>query len=673
MLKSLFSAFVAGCVLTGAMAFAQDDMLLTAAATQDVATIENELIQAQVSKAGTCLASLVLKDKLNGRTYRLDPSMFSLFVDENKEEKTPAMTLEGNRLICTSLSVAEIAADPKALRLVDQKRGQLITAQFSTDNSGYGFVWSLELREGSPYVRIYVDITPCQDAMPLRKLCLLKLAAKEARVEGTVQGAPVVAAGNRLFAGVESPLGLSKADADGFSCYLTRTTDLPVRVTSRFSAVLGFSEAGQLRRTFQVDYLNSERARPYAPYLNYNTWYDIGYFTRYDEKQAMDTIKLIGEELVKKRGVVMDSFMMDDGWDDVETMWQFHKGLPHEFSKIKKVANAYGAGLGVWFSPWGGYGPPKDNRIAAAKGAYETNEKGFALSGPKYFKAFHDMCLHMIDNNGITHFKLDGTSADMPAAKGSRFGSDFEAIIALIDELRVDCPETYINLTTGTWASPFWFGIADSIWRGNYDHEFCAEGSSRNQWMSYRDSMIYRNNVAISPLFPISSLMTHGVIFNKGARGLKTTEGDDFSNEVWSGFGLGTQMQEIYITPSMLSKEQWDELAAAAKWARSHGDIMVDSHWVGGDPIKLEVYGWASWSPKKAIVTLRNPAAHEQSFTVDPAALFELPVGAPTEYSITSPKGDKLPTQTIKAGKRVTFTLKPYQVIVIDAVPVAKS
>ncbi|MFI3244773.1 MAG: enterotoxin, partial [Akkermansia sp.] len=344
------------------------------------------------------------------------------------------------------------------------------------------------------------------------------------------------------------------------------------------------------------------------------------------------------------------------------------KGLPNEFRNINKLAQSYGSGLGVWFSPWGGYGEPKDNRIAAAKGAFETNEKGFALSGPKYFKAFHDMCIRMIKDNGITHFKFDGTSADVPAAEGSQFGSDFEAIIALIDELRQDCPQSYINLTTGTWASPFWFGIADSIWRGNWDHDFCGEGTSRNQWMTYRDGMIYKNNVALSPLFPINSLMTHGVIYNKGARGLKTLEGNDFSNEVWSGFGLGTQMQEIYITPSMLKDAEWDTLAAAAKWARSHGDIMVDSHWVGGNPTLLEVYGWASWSPKKAILTLRNPSAEVQEFSADPAALFELPAGAPSQYAISSPKGDKLPSDSMEAGKPMTFTLQPYEVIVIDAV-----
>ena len=34
------------------------------------------------------------------------------------------------------------------------------------------------------------------------------------------------------------------------------------------------------------------------------------------------------------------------------------------------------------------------------------------------------------------------------------------------------------------------------------------------------------------------------------------------------------------------------------KWSRSNAmDVLVDTHWVGGEPFKLEVYGWASWTP----------------------------------------------------------------------------
>ncbi len=639
--------------------------------------IQNEYVTVEVARAGRRLASVVIQDKINGRTYDLGTDIFSIMVQEEgideacskKELKETLTAITAQNLMAGEPVVEDIAADAQGRRLVDRVAGKRISVPFAITADGQNVTWWLELREGASYVRVGLDIKPMQFPMPVRKVTLLDIAAPEARVEGSVKGAPIVAAGNRLYAGVEHPMCVSEASKTGFTCSLPRTTDLPNRVVSNFSAVLGFSQPGQLRRNFQLGYINRERARAYEPFLNYNTWYDIGYFTPYTEKDALATVKLIGEELVNKRGVQFDSFLFDDGWDNTETLWQFHADMPNEFRELDKLAKSYKASPGVWFSPWGGYGPPKENRLKAAEGKFETNERGFALSGPKYYEHFREMCLHMIRENGINHFKFDGTSGEAAPAKGSKFGSDFEAMIALIDELRDEKADIYINLTTGTWSSPFWFGIADSIWRGNWDHEFCGEGTERQQWITFRDASIYAHNVEISPLFPINSLMTHGVIYNKGARGLKTTSGNDLADEIWSGFGLGTQMQELYITPSMLTQAEWDELAAAAKWTRANGETLVDSHWVGGDPKHLAVYGFAAWSPVKGIVTLRNPSSQEQSFSFDPASVFELPVGAPVKYSLSSPKGDALPAETAEAGKPVEVKLAPFQVIVLEAKP----
>ncbi len=639
--------------------------------------IQNEYVSVEVAKAGRRLASVIIQDKINGRTYDLGTDIFSIMVQEEgideacskKELKDTLATISAQTLMAGEVQMEDIPAAPNGRRLADRVAGKRLTVPFVVTSDGQNITWWLELREGAPYVRVGLDIRPLQFAMPVRKVTLLDINATEARVEGTVKGAPVVAAGNRLYAGVEHPMSQNEATKDGFTCSLPRTTDMPSRATTQVSAVIGFATPGQLRRSFQLDYINKERARAYEPFLNYNTWYDIGYFTPYTEKDALATVKLFGEELVNKRGVQFDSFLFDDGWDDTETLWQFHDDMPNEFRELDKLAKSYKAAPGVWFSPWGGYGPPKENRIKAAGDSYETNERGFALSGPKYYQLFRDMCLHMIRENGINHFKFDGTSGEAAPAKGSKFGSDFEAMIALIDELRDEKADLYINLTTGTWASPFWFGIADSIWRGNWDHEFCGEGTERQQWITFRDASIYAHNVAISPLFPINSLMTHGVIYNKGARGLKTTTDKDLADEIWSGFALGTQMQELYITPSMLTQPQWDELAAAAKWARANAETLVDSHWVGGDPKHMAVYGFAAWSPAKGIVTLRNPSAQEQVFSFDPASVFELPVGAPVKYALSSPKGDVMPAESVQAGKPVEVKLAPFQVIVIEATP----
>ena len=638
--------------------------------------LANDKVALSVRTAGQRLSELVFHDKINGRTYNLGRDLFSLKLDEGEKEDgsadglgTPApYSLTAGDLVAGTPIVENLPADPRARRLAERRHGKRVTVPFAWDNDGLSLTWSAELREGAPYVRLSLRICGEQHPVPLREVRLLDFKAPNVTVQGSVKGSPVTAAEGRLFAGVESPLSVNKNENGRLVASQLYKLDLPTRSATTVSAVLGASDPGQLRRTFQLSYVNEERARPYAAFLNYNTWYDIGYFSRYDEKAALDVVNTYGKELTQ-RGAVIDSFLLDDGWDDTETLWQFHKGLPNEFREIRKAAESYGAGPGVWFSPWGGYGPPKENRLKAAAGRFETNEKGFSLAGPKYYEHFKNMCLHMIRENGINHFKLDGTSGEEFPMPGSRFASDFDAIIHLLQELRRERKDLFINLTTGTWASPFWFGIADSIWRGGWDHEFLGEGPSREKWITLRDSRIYIYNVEVAPLFPINSLMTHGVIYTPLARGLNTSEGDELAHEIWSGFGCGTQMQEIYVRPSVLKPGEWDTLAAAAKWARANSETLVDTHWVGGNPVDMEVYGWASWSPKKGILTLRNPSSRTKTWSFEPNAVFELPAGAPTRYRLSSPNGKKLPVDVIEAGKPVTLTLEPFDVIVLEAAP----
>ncbi|MBQ9095011.1 MAG: hypothetical protein IJY53_01590, partial [Akkermansia sp.] len=70
------------------------------------------------------------------------------------------------------------------------------------------------------------------------------------------------------------------------------------------------------------------------------------------------------------------------------------------------------------------------------------------------------------------------------------------------------------------------------------------------------------------------------------------------------------------------------------------------------------------------ILVLRNPSDCEQEFSFDPAAVFELPLGAPLRYTLSSPKGDTLPAEAL-AGTATTLRLKPFGVLVIEATPVA--
>ena len=126
--------------------------------------------------------------------------------------------------------------------------------------------------------------------------------------------------------------------------------------------------------------------------------------------------------------------------------------------------------------------------------------------------------------------------------------------------------------------------------------------------------------------------------------------GHDFADEVHSYFGTGTQLQEMYITPSLLSAAGSGCACRAAKWSRDNAQVLKDSHWIGGDPARLEVYGFASWTPQKAILTLRNPNDRAQDFTTSLASILELPAGAASAYRARTPwKASNAPEMKIAA------------------------
>jgi hypothetical protein len=276
----------------------------------------------------------------------------------------------------------------------------------------------------------------------------------------------------------------------------------------------------------------------------------------------------------------------------------------------------------------------------------------------------------MVDKYNVNQFKFDGTGNADRVFPGSAFDSDFDAAIHLIERLRQQKPSTFINLTTGTTASPFWLFYADSIWRGGEDHDFSGVGSARQRWITYRDAQTYKNIVLKGPLFPLNSLMLHGIVYASKAKDLANDPDNDFADEVHSYFGTGTQLQEMYITPSLLTPADWDTLAEAARWSRSHAATLKDTHWIGGDPDQLQVYGWAAWNPQEGILTLRNPSKDPQTFNIDVANIFELQQGDPTSYNLRNVwAAAKEGQQKLHAGKPTLIHLAPFEVVTFEATP----
>lgn len=602
-----------------------------------------------------------LEDLLGKQAPAVPGELFVVRMKDGHEVPSSQMA------IVSEPTIRDLETNPKASRESDGIPGKAITVTLQATKN-LSIIWNAVLRDGSNYLRQEITLLAVGGDVPISDVRMIAWKLPGAKVVGTVAGSPVVAGG--VFAGFEHPLSKCAVSDGTANCSLTRELPLPAGHEVTYSSVIGVTPEKQLRRGF-LNYVERERAHPYRTFLHYNTWYDLGYFNKYDQAGVLDRIRAFGTELHINRGATLDSFLFDDGWDDPKTLWHFHSGFPDGLTPFAKEAVKYGVAPGIWLSPWGGYGKPHQERMKYGKEqGFETNKEGFELSGPRYYERFHEVCFEMIHQYGVNQFKFDGTGNVNAVIPGSHFDSDFDAAISLIQDLREAKPDIYINLTTGTYPSPFWLRFADSIWRGGEDHDFAGVGTWREKWITYRDADTFEHVVSAGPLYPLNSLMLHGMIYAQHAKNLGNDPGNDFTAEVHDYFGTGTQLQEMYITPSLLSKDNWDTLAEAAKWSRENAEVLRDTHWVGGDPAKLEVYGWASWSPKKAILVLRNPSDKAQQFSVDVGQAFEIPARAAPRFQAKSPwqKDASTPPIELTAGSPHVFALAPFEVLTLDAV-----
>jgi hypothetical protein len=634
-----------------------------AAIRGSVLSLSNQMIEAQWSVAEGRLTGLRFRIRSTGEEITLPRDVFFLTFQQGTSLRASAMAIVSGPRIQT------LSPNAGAARAAEHFAGQAIVLRLQDHHKKVAVTWRAVLRDGSNYLREEVSVSALGDEQAIAEVGLFDGSLPGARAIGSVKGSPVTT--GDLFLGFEEPLARCQAGAI-VTCFMKRELPLRQGQTVRYSLVIGVSPPSQLRRGF-LNYLERERAHPYRTFLHYNTWYDIGYGKPYDAAAVLDVIHAYGAELVHKRGVKMDSFLLDDGWDNPHSTWQVNPGFPNGLAPLNRVAQSYGAALGVWLSPWGGYSEAKKERLEFGRSqGFETNAGGFALSGPKYYARFRKVSLDFLEKDGVNQFKIDGTGNVDSVFPGSSFDSDFAAAISLIQEWRAKRPDLFVNLTTGTYPSPFWLRYADSIWRGGEDHDFAGVGTWREKWITYRDAQTYRNVVLAGPLFPLNSLMLHGLIYARQAEHLESDPGNDFANEVHSYFGSGTQLQELYISHSLLSENDWDVLAEAAGWSRRNAEVLRDTHWIGGDPAKLEVYGWAAWSPEQAILTLRNPSAQSQSITVDVGQAFELPPRAPGRFVARSPwkKDRDAPPVPLAAQQPHRFTLDPFEVLTLEARPV---
>lgn len=627
----------------------------------------------------------------------------ALFVDAAELPPARIITAVGDIVLPSSGPAKAVVrkADPKAARLSERSAAK--TRVFNPVRLGNLAARRTEIA-GKNYTRFLIELSN-KGTVPIKvdEFELLKdytpggAGERVGFTDGAVAKFPEV----KTFIGVENPLAKVTVENGKVTAILERGFEIQPGEKWAVSYVIGKYREGQFRRDFH-NYLNSERAHPYRVLPHYNSWYDIniGRNETPDWKKRMDEAESLGvmvafREALSKRGVFINSYLWDDGWDDWDSFWDFHPGFPNGFKKHAEEAHRNkGASIGCWMSPCGGYGRAFGGRLKYAKdhGYIRPSDNLLRLSIPTCYAAFRDRVIKMIKDYDMNLFKFDrmGCGHDCEGA-GKEHAPDIDGVVRLIGEMREAKQDVFVNATVGTWASPFWVMYADSIWRGGADFGMAGVGTARQKWLTYRDNVIHDRFVMRSPLFPLNSMMMHGIIVNRGGPPTvmdvsnSPTSTRDFADEVWMGVACGTGLQEYYITPKLMHEEWWDILANGVKWLKKNEAVLRDVHWVGGDPCfgrpaaeganpPGEVYGYASWLGRekaaKGIVILRNPSDQPQTFTTRLNKIFELR-NLPREKAkvlnmrVTYSHDAKVP-QPKTAAEEFTISFGPFGIALIE-------
>lgn len=664
----------------------------------------NDAIKVNFERKGEEFKITSIEDKLNSKQYQITMnSLFNITLENDVKVSPSDMTIKQEPVLKNLQVVAS------GIRLADRDAGKAMTTVFNYNKNGVAFdlEWNVVLRDNSNSIEQSFKFKYISGNVQFKNTKLINLSINTEGVtpkkENKDWGSPIIA--KDIFMGIENPLASVTVDGENVNAEMKSKDSLKQGSDLEYTVGIGVAPEGQMKRAFRY-YVERERMHFRRPQLMYNTWWTFP-MNRYDDKNSDSNIpsvqpreadldaafKMYGQEL-GSRGINVDVYQIDDGWDNIdkEPVWSFHnKSLPNEFKKLKQTANNQQGQLGVWMSPFGGYGG-RDRRVNANFNNYKLrNVDLFSLADKNYYNRFKDVVFNMIDVQGVNCFKFDGVGDGLRSSgPGENTYLEYENLLQLMIEVREHKPDVFIYVTVGSWASPYWLWFTDSVWRDEDDQGISGQGTGtqeasgfqdRERWINYRDNSIYKHNVKENPMMLINELMTHGITYSTNANySFNNNFNQEYVrqslfNDMKMLFALGGSLGELHIQKDQVEKltvDQrklfWDEIAKNIKWGQQNFSLLSDNQWVGGVPNSGEVYGYASWSKEKAILSLRNPSNKSNTFTLDLQKVFNLPNDAVKTYLFTERDGVKTPFKAT-ARKNTQVILKPFEVLIFEVVP----
>jgi len=411
--------------------------------TEDALAIGNPCLELSFAKAEGRWTAARLANRLAERTLRVASDGFAIAVEGQAPLRPGDFT----------------AGEPRDEAL---RAGRRLTIPLESQARGVKLDIIYELDDADAFIRRRIELTAP------KPLAVRQTDVWLVGVEGTCThqgfGEPVFL--DDTFWGLEYP-GAHSRFANG----TVRLTHYPHQTATRFvskTAVLGVAEregvAEQFRRYVRFEVIAFEKA---PLFVNYNTWWTLMPPT---EKNCLELIDLFQRKLFAPYGESFDTFTIDDGWDDKNSLWAIRKDrFPRGFAPLVAPLKAMNANLGLWLSPSSGY---HHAPWLTTKGGYLKGKNAWycVQSDPKYCRDIIEVVTRLARENDLAFYKFDGFSAsnealaaNMPKGEYAR-EANIDAYITLLEAVRKTKPGVFLDPTCGMWLSPWWLKQVDSIW-----------------------------------------------------------------------------------------------------------------------------------------------------------------------------------------------------------------
>ena len=399
------------------------------------------------------------------------------------------------------------------------------------------------------------------------------------------------------------------------------------------TSVFGVGKSGDTIELALMDYVETIRRGKPRSYLHHNNWYDASGKNLSVENYIGRTYAQLRDGLAPY-GVTLDGMVPDNGWQDRNSIWRTKGGVDLPGLRDALAKDGGKTRMGLWIA-MNGYSCNTDWGVGNGYAEAKRNEwftrfkRYYSLTHPKYNTAVRAALKKIIADGNLSYFKHDfNEMCDVGEGRGhlptDRHGheANVDAMIELLAFERQCQPDIYQNMTNWIWFSPWWLMHNDCLWMMGSDagsNWSWPQLAVRDISTTFRDEHFARlwRDPLNRPLIPISTLMTHGIIFSdRKSRGDPKETLGDWSNYVVTYYGRGVMLKELYITPSKMTPERWKVLGMATRWAVENAPRLVNTIAVAGNPERGELHGYVSWTDGFGILTLRNPDRRPQTASI---------------------------------------------------------